>query len=129
MPPPDRKRKSRLDQKFFMSSPGVEKLVQVKEDVCEVGERTCLEEIGRERGFFGARRAREGDAVCQIDLLRRIVRRRLHHPIREQPGLAKHELVVEEGQGLSWNRRYITAPAGQVLIGQVEDLEHRENQA
>src|SRR5215472_2964573 len=112
MPPPDWKRKLRLDQNCFIVSPDVEKLVQIEEDMREVRERVRCKKPGCNLGFFGPWRARDRDAIGQIDLLRRIVRRRLLHSIREQFRLMKHELIVKQSQGLGRNRRDVAAAAG-----------------
>ena len=116
-PPPDRNRKSRLDQKFavcFMAAHlHVHELVQVQQHVREVGERS---RFAQNSSADRAAPSGVGGRVSAIRYARSICcagsfAAAFLHAIREQLRLPQHELVVEQRQRLRRHRRHVARAA------------------
>ena len=115
MPPPDRNRKSRLDQNVlhvFMASPGIDELVEIQQHVREIDERPRLAITSSAIAssvWVGGRVSaiRYARSIC----LRRIVARLLLHAVGEQLRLPQHELIVEQRQRLRRHRRHVPRAA------------------
>ena len=134
MPPPDWNRKSRLDQNRFIEQLFISYLTyrnsfRFSSTCVKSHQRLLLQESSPSASSFLSPAAassaiRYARSICFAGSLRR----GLLHAIREQLRLPQHELVVQQRQRLRRHRRDIAPAAADVLIRQIEDLEHGEGQ-
>src|SRR5262245_5169925 len=110
-------------------SPGIDEFVHIHQHVRQTDQRLLLHGVHAQRQLGRRRRPRQRDAVREIDLGGRIVARLLAHAVGEHLRLVQDERIVEQRERLRRHRGHGPRARGDILLRQVEHLEHGKHQA